>query len=390
MPNVAQKSTPAEYSAGLTSHLKALKIAAPLAVAIVLGVLCVYFLLAEARKIAEPVKSTCSEPALTGLSRTMVEPEEVPFGAPTSLDPFRWPDAKAKRNDGEFPRWNLKDYPKGWNPEIAKRLHEFFEAMDFDGHDQDKLASLAQVRKDLVDYLATLGPDSIPTLQAILNAEGDFVDRRRLLETLGNLGPQSDEATFVLRDFFMSRFQNPENLSEMGHVIDAMGHLQNATSFDTLNDFIQRPDLHRYRDKFLVALGDHPRREEALGTFIESLHNDQSPQARNKAAQALGKVASQDTLNDLYNAVDRERWWIAKQTILGTIGKIGDPSSLPFLEEKAKSAKEPAVRLSAAGAIRRIGTHRGQQLLSEIARTEPDPETRKHFETWAKEDAAKR
>jgi HEAT repeat protein len=391
--NQASRSGPFAEPIGLETHkLRALKIAAPLAMAVALAGVCLYFLWREARNPDATAASSASrvDQALASLQRTKVNPEEIPFGSPTANDPFRWPQTKPERSSGEFPRWNLKDFPEGWSPEIAKKIHDYFEAMDFDGHDREKVLTLAKTRKDLVDFLASLGPDAIPTLQAILNAEGDFVDRRQIIEALGNLGPQSEEATLVLRDFFMARYKDPQNLSEIGHVIDAMGHLKNATSFDTLSNFIQRQDLHRYRDKFLVALGDHPRREEATGTFLDSLLNDQLEQVRNKAAQSLGKVASPETLNDLYNALDRERWFYAKQTILGTIGKIGDPSSLPFLEEKAKGAKESGVRLSAAGAIRRIGTASGQQILREIARTEPDPMTRQHFESWVKEDAGKR
>ena len=382
----------AEPGGSKTGRLSALKIAAPLAMAVVLATLCVYFLWREARSVTtlEAPRAPSVSPALANLQRTKVDPSEIPYGTPTSKDPFHWPETRPERHGGDFPRWNLKDFPEGWNPEVAKKIHDLFEAMDFDGYDEEKLLALAGVRKALVEYLATLGPEAVPTLQAILNAEGDFVDRRKIIEALGNLGPQTEEATFVLRDFFLARSKNPENLSEMGHVIEAMGQLKNATSFDTLKGFIERPELHRYRDKFLAALGDHPRHEEAIGTFLDSLHNDPLEQVRNKAAQSLGKVASPDTLSDLYAAVDGERWWIAKQTILGTIGKIGDPSSLPFLEEKAKNSKEPAVRLSAAGAIRRIGTSSGQQILREIARTEPDPLTRQHFQSWVAEDATKR
>jgi HEAT repeat protein len=180
----------------------------------------------------------------------------------------------------------------------------------------------------------------------------------------------------------MARRANPENLSELGHVIEAMGKLANDSSFEVLTEFTGREDLHAYRGKLIKALGEHPRREEALGTFVKMMHEDQVVPARNMAAQALGKIRSPETLHELYAAADREPYWVNKQTILGSIGKIGDPSSLPFLADKARNAKEPAVRLSAGGAIRRVGTQYGQEVLRDLARTEPDPEVRKRFAEW--------
>jgi hypothetical protein len=314
---------------------------------------------------------------------------EIPHGSPTDRDPFQWPEKPRERHDGQFPRWNLKDFPPGWDAGIAGSLHSFFEAMEIDPRDKEKLASLDEVRKEAREFLSKLGPDSVPTLAAILNAEGDFVNRRFLLVALGDLGPESEEATFVLRDFFMARRQNPENLSELGHVIKAMGRLQNDSSFEVLGEFVVREDLHAYRGKIVEALGEHPRRDEAIGTFVRTMHEDQVIPARNMAAQALGKIRSSDTLQELYSAADRESYWVNKQTILGSIGKIGDPSSIPFLLDKARNAKEPAVRLSAGGAIRRVGAEQAPDLLRDLARTEPDPEVRKRFEEWTTRASAR-
>lgn len=165
-----------------------------------------------------------------------------------------------------------------------------------------------------------------------------------------------------------------------------MGELQNDTSFDQLR-YLAENDTHRmYREKFIVELGNHPRRAEAVDVFDWGM-TDPDFQTRNKSAQALGKVASEDTLDSLVRAYGEEPIWYAKQTILGSIGKVGSPDAIPFLEEQARTADESGVRLSAASAIRRIvektGDRYGRQVLDELSRSEPDLKVRGLIEGWA-------
>jgi HEAT repeat protein len=361
------------------------RFALPLALALVLLGLFVLLLWRQAARGPETAAGT-GEPSPAA---EPVADVQIPYGSPTDKEPFKWPEKPRERHAGEFPRWNLKDFPPGWDAALAGSIHSFFESMEIDPRDVQKLTGLGEIRDEFKEFLSKLGPEAVPTLAAILNAEGDFVHRRFLLVALGELGPRSEEATFALRDFFMARKADPANLSELGHVIKAMGSLQNDSSFEVLTEFVEREDLHAYRGKLVSALGEHPRREEALGILVKTMHDDQTIPARNMAAQALGKIGSPQTLQDLYAAADRETYWVNKQTILGSIGKIGDPSSLPFLIDKARNAKEPAVRLSAGGAIRRVGTRQGEQVLRDLARTEPDAEVRKRFEEWTAQPGAR-
>jgi hypothetical protein len=260
--------------------------------------------------------------------------------------------------------------------------------MEIDPKNLKKTEDLEKVREDFRAFLATLGPEALPTLGAILNAESDFVNRRFVIVAIGDLGPKSDDATFILHDFFLARCTDPQNRSEMLHVVKAMGSLQNDTSFQVLTNWIERrddPAMQVFRDTFVESLGDHPRREEALDLFVEQLdHGDYaSTQTRNKSAQALGKVASAETLPDLYSAVQKEKHWVVQQTLLGSIGKIGSPDSVPFLTDVVMTAKKPAVRLSAGNALRRIGTPQAMHALNAAARAESDPEVKKRLEIWA-------
>ena len=363
-----------------------LKVALPLAAALVLLATSVILLLTaggeetsrddEAGAIVESATPAATEMAL-------------PIDDPSDPDPFL-PNAPPERYGGKYPRWNLPEFPAGWDDTTASTIHDFFEDMEWDMSDERKMLRLEEIRAAFREYLATVGPEAIPTLAAILNVEPDFVDRRFLIHAIGELGPQSEEATYALSDYVENRFQDPRARSELGHVIMAMGKLHNASSFDTLEEFSRREDLHPYRGKFIQALGEHPDREAAIGTFVSTMRNDTLPDVRNYAAQALGKVREPQSLPGLYEAFEREPHWVPRQTILGTIGKIGDARSIPFLEEQARNAPESAIRLSAAGALRRMESPYARRLLGELARSEPDEKVRAHIEKWAKLEEAVR
>ena len=91
------------------------------------------------------------------------------------------------------------------------------------------------------------------------------------------------------------------------------------------------------------------------------------------------------SLPELYNAFLNENYWVNKQTILGSIGKIGNPNSIPFLEEHARYAGESAVRLSAARALSRIGTPLAMNTLRDVARAESDEKIQSYMINWSQE-----
>ena len=368
-----------------------LKIAAPLTAALILTGLFVVLLLHQAgrhgpEEPATPEAVAPQAPPPAGL----LPPERIPYGTPTAPDP--WKVEEPPRHGGPFYRWNLAgiDLPDDWDPEVAGRLHQLFDDMRFPGIDEleDPVigARIARAREELEEYLASLGREALPTLATILDVEPDFSARRFVFQAAGKMGPRAEEATWVLRDYYMARQGDPSNRSEVGRVIEAMGFLRNETSFEVLTHLIDDSAHRIYRDKLIVALGEHPRREDAIDVFARGMH-DPSFQTRNKSAQALGKVQSPDTLYDLYEAFDNERVWYAKQTILGSIGKIGEIDAIPFLEEQARGAPESGVRLSAASAIRRIvertGNRTGKRVLQDLARSEPDAKVRTFIQRWS-------
>ena len=346
------------------------------------------YLLAEMKSTSPPAAPGARTPVEPRArpSAAKVESAELPFGPPTTPNPFEKPPRK--RYEGKFYRWNLQEVPGGWDPEVAARIHELLEAMEYDdlsGWETQK--RLERARRELPEYLARLGPEALPTLGKILNVEPDFVARRFVFRGIGQLGPRSELATWILRDFYRARYHDPGGVSEMGRLIEAMGFLKNETSFELLSRQARNtePGHDAYRDKFVVALGEHPRRLDAVDVFADGLDDD-SFSVRNKSAQAFGKVRAAETLDVLYDAFERENIIYVKQTILGSIGKIGEEESIPFLEALAREAPERGVRLSAAGAIRRIyeqtKSSYAHGLLRELAATESDPGLQARIRRW--------
>ena len=360
-----------------------LRIAVPFSLAAILTAVIIWMALNDGRQ--EPAKETLSAKVKESTaSQSQLAENAAPRKPPTAVRrPVR---KRGKKSDG-FSRWDLSNLPANWNAELAKTIHSYFEKLDVyeKGHTANAAGQLMKARDELRDFLAGLGPESLETLATILNSEPDFVYRRFMLVAIGDLGPRTEGATWALRDYFVSRNTDPKNRSEIGHLIQAMGKLQNETSFDVMQNLIRNPGYKPYREKFIWELGEHHRRDEAADFFQEGLNNDSSKKNRNRYAQALGKLAQPGSLPSLYHAYKKESYWVTKQTILGSIGKIGNPNSIPFLEEQARFAGESAVRLSAAKALSRIGTPVAMDTLRDVAEAEPDKKTQSYMVDWARE-----
>jgi len=363
-------------------HSKRFRAAIPLAAGLILLGLFVYFLLTiggrdEEREDPSSPKSPFPK---------VVEPR-----IPDRIDP----QPKGPPPEKGLDRWHFDREIVGWDPALASKIAAFFEAMDVpygpEGFDHAKLGTLEEKREGFAKFLASLGPEAIPTLTAILGEEKDFVDRRFLLYALGDLGPKSELASEALYEFYDKSKKDPQAAGEINHVIEAMGRLKNERAFQILSLEIDDPNTPTdYRDKFIQALGEHPRRDEAVPKIVGIMNEYEDPKCRNHAAQFLGKVAKPETLGDLTSAFGREKELIIQQTILGSIGKIGDESALPFLTGVARRGERYEVRLSAANAIRRIGTPNAIQSLQELLQVETEPQVRKNLEEWLQVTADKR
>jgi HEAT repeat protein len=289
-------------------------------------------------------------------------------------------------------RWAIDHLPEGWDPLLAEKIVRFFEEMEIDplnAEDEERRAKLQDLREEFARFLAGLGPEAIPTLAAILNTEPDFSFRRFLIAAIGDLGPKSEEATFVLKDFYDKSRDNLAARSEMNHVIEAMGHLKNETAYQVMTENLAPGTPAYYRDKFIQALGEHPRRAEAIPRIVEILHEEGDANCRNHAAQYLGKTRRAEDIADLIGAYENERYLPVQQTILGSLGKIGDETALPFLEQEARTGESDGVRLSAANAIRRIGTPRAMKILGGLLQVERSDMIRSNIQEWIQGQSTK-
>lgn len=365
-----------------------LQIAAPLAAGLVLIGTCVTLLVrhwSDDRPPASRAPAGAAAPRAGGAidERFAVHPREVPRVSPTEMAAGVQPHDKAARGPK---RWNIHPLPAGWDPELAAKLAALFGRVDFDPSDPDTFSDAGKAMEELKAYLASLGPEALPTMAAILKAEPAYVLRLQVLEAIGQLGAHTDAATFVLKDYFQSRMQDLEARSEMNHVIKAMGALKNDSSHGAILGMIDTPGMPSYyQDKLIIELGEHPLRAESKDVFRTLMIENHDNNVRNHSAQAYGKFGTPADLPDLYDAYEREQrrgHWVVRQTILGSIGKIGDPSSVPFLEQEARFAKEDGVRLSAASALRRIGNNQANAILHDLSNTEPNAGVRGRIIGW--------
>src|SRR5262249_8611689 len=132
------------------------------------------------------------------------------------------------------------------------------------------------------------------------------------------------------------------------------------------------------RDKAIQALARHPQAEQSLDKFQEWMQDpgDDNAPSRNHSAQALGNLRKPEAIDSLVSQLGQERWLEVRQTILGSLGKIGDASSLPFLTDVATTGEPWQVRMSADYALRRIGTPRALRVLQGLLQTEREEKLR--------------
>jgi len=249
----------------------------------------------------------------------------------------------------------------------------------------EKIKAFPRNKAELEELLRNLPPEAVPIVAELLRNESDFVCRRILIYGLADIG--TDEAAAVLRDYFMEHIEDESMGSEMRHVVWALERCPAETAFEALRGFLEVEDsdaVRRLRPHYVEALGKHRLGYEAVPLFFDLLENDGSDLVRNKAAQAVKNVGKRDieavrdtlpVLQESY-AVEGARQAVrlasggdsipyVQQTILGAIGRLGDPGAVPFLLEVGTTDSFPE-RLSAAAALARIGGPEAMDALKEV------------------------
>jgi hypothetical protein len=258
----------------------------------------------------------------------------------------------------------------------------------------DKLLTYPQTKAEFQEFLRNLPPGAVPIIAELLRKETDFVNRRLLIYGLADIG--TDEAAWVLRDFFMERIGDVARGSEMRHVIWALGRSESAAAYDVLVEFLgnrENTAVEKLRTHYVESLGNHRLGYQAVPIFFDLLDVDLHDGVRNKAAQAIKNVGKRDpgaasaALPGLLESYKTEATRqsqravegvpthpYVKQTLLGAIGGTGDERAVPWLLKVGTTEGLPE-RLSAAAALSRIGGEAAMEALNEILINMGDKQT---------------
>lgn len=270
---------------------------------------------------------------------------------------------------------------------IELTILKYLDLLDIYGHpgDEERKRNFHANRALLEEYLRNLGPESVPIIADLLRNEPDYVFRKILIYGLGEMG--WPEATDALREYFgdFSSFQRLR--PEMYHVIRALAVSANDRAYETLTGWIEDsdPTVSSYDRWTIEALGDHPRRGQAVPIFLQEMTTSDDVLVRNKAAQAIKKIADGGEreplrgapLSTLLGEVQREDLpFYVRQTMMGAIGSVGDPAGIPVLEGLALTNKDPGIRISAVAALSRIGTVDSLAIVEKAAASDADERIR--------------
>ena len=145
-----------------------------------------------------------------------------------------------------------------------------------------------------------------------------------------NIG--SDAAANGLTDHYHKMAMLGDKDSEAKHSIRALGRVDSPHSFDLLYDLADKSGDPEHRHEFLEELGGHHMTGEAIPLYKRMMVEDGRVNVRSYAARALKRTADPATAPDIEAAIKEERSKYVRQTMIGALGGIGDPKSIPALE----------------------------------------------------------
>jgi HEAT repeat protein len=232
----------------------------------------------------------------------------------------------------------------------------------------DALARVAQLEA-LDRALAALGPEAVELLVELLGTEKDFLNRRRLLLALGEIG--SDRAADALADHYWGLL-GAERETELNYTIQALGRVDSPHSFDLLTGLIEHDAATEHRFRFVEELGRHSDSARAVPTFLRVADAKQEPyfKARSRAALAIKWANDRAAAPQVESLLEEEKNKYVRQALCGTLGDLGDPASVRRLETIARSDPELPTRLSAIRAISRIGGDDARRIIESLEQDE--------------------
>ena len=242
--------------------------------------------------------------------------------------------------------------------------------MSIEGEDiQERFEKLLARREALDEFLAQLGPEAIPMLVALLEREPDFLNRRRLIMALGEIG--SDRAADELVNHYWRLFDGDQE-TELNYAIKALGLVQSPHSFGLLTGMIEDADAIPHRYRFVEQLGRHRDNVQAVPTFIRVADSANEPyfKTRSRAALALKWANDPRSAPQVERLLGTEEDKFVRQALCGTLGDLGDTGSIPKLEHVARGDTDHQTRMSAIRALSRIGGPEARQIIEELQQSD--------------------
>lgn len=282
---------------------------------------------------------------------------------PKRPTPIRSEDAESKPDSIEVARAHLVDLLLRFNPH---------------GSDGGRSAlELLAVEQELLAYLASLPPEYANMVYELIQNEQQYIKRYRLIEGLGWMG--GDRAAVLLIDHFRSRVEE-EKVVEARRAIRALGLVNNDFSYRLIDQEL-RTGGPEHRPHFIQSMVWHKDAERAMPLFKDMARTELGVQARNKAAQALKYVGNAESARDVEAMLEAEPVTYVRQTLIGALGKYGDPESLDVLERIAIEDADHVTRMSAVNNVRLIGTPRAVEILEWVAKNDKNERVRSDAES---------
>lgn len=231
---------------------------------------------------------------------------------------------------------------------------------------------VARARTDLQNLLDSLGPEHVAMLTGILEEEPDFINRRFLLKALGKIGSK-EALNSLLEHYYWANSEGKE--SEVKHTIESLSLANNDASFDILRDFSlsEEDEIHRYR--FVEALTQHSRSEDARDVYGALLEDPSHFRVRQRAAYGFKVSGKKVDAQTVESALLVEKNPYVRQSYLGALGGIRDVNSIPMVQKILSEDNDISTRISAVRALLRIdGANAIQALL--VARNTGDSSDR--------------
>ena len=124
------------------------------------------------------------------------------------------------------------------------------------------------------------------------------------------------------------------------------------------------PAVQAVTGRMLAELGIR----EAGMPLVRLLASEET-QVRQAAAAALGRLRDPRAVQPLLERLPQKPWRAERCEILLTLGRVGEPRAVPFLDDQLKD-EDPMVQNCAAGALGLLGDGRGLALALDNSRSE--------------------